>query len=361
VPAARADGAARPRARAKRLRRGEPELGRGRQVVRLLKLQSAIERAPGGLTVAELSGAIGERCSRRTLYRDLEHLQAAGVPLRSDAGKWQLESNGAAKNGRNGLPFAVEELLALRLAEQLLAPLGGAWLGRPLCSVSSKVAASLPPAARALCEELARAEVATLAVPGHYRHRSNTLESIDEAIQKQHALAIDYAAPGKPFARRVVEPYAVWFASGRVYLLAHCRTAGAVRTFAVARIQGAEVLDEAFDPPPEFDAGDYVSRAFGVFQGATHEVVIDFSAEVAHVPRERRLHPTQSLQPLAGGEVRLRMSAAGLPEIAAWIAGFGGKARPVAPPELRERVERIHRAGLEVSSGVTRAGEKGDR
>ena len=44
--------------------------------------------------------------------------------------------------------------------------------------------------------------------------------------------------------------------------------------------------------------------------------------------------------------MRLRMEAAGLPEIAAWVAGFGGDARAIAPPELVEAVARLHRDGL---------------
>jgi predicted DNA-binding transcriptional regulator YafY len=50
------------------------------------------------------------------------------------------------------------------------------------------------------------------------------------------------------------------------------------------------------------------------------------------------------------------MEAAGLPEIAAWVAGFGGEARVVAPKELVQAVKALHRRGLEVAEtggGVT--------
>jgi predicted DNA-binding transcriptional regulator YafY len=337
--------------RAKPLR--GPELGRrgsvrrGRQVIRVLKLRSAISLAPGGLTVPELLRAIGEPCSRRTLYRDLEHLQAIGYPLRSEEGKWMVDERQRQRRGSpNDLPFEADELLALALAEQLLAPLGGSWLASPLASVRAKVAAALPPVVREFCEELASTEVATLFATGNYSQHSGTLSAIDEAIHKQHVLAIDYAAPGKPAQRRVVEPYAIWFAAGRVYLVAHCREAGALRTFAVSRMLAASVLDEPFDPPADFDVEAYVTRGFGVWQGPVCDVVLDFSPEVAHLPSERRFHQSQTLEPLPDGAVRLRMTAAGLPEMAAWIAGFGGRVRVRQPDELREAVRRIHREGL---------------
>jgi hypothetical protein len=43
------------------------------------------------------------------------------------------------------------------------------------------------------------------------------------------------------------------------------------------------------------------------------------------------------------------LNLAGLPEIAAWVAGFGGEARAVAPKELVEAVKGLHRRGLEVA------------
>lgn len=43
---------------------------------------------------------------------------------------------------------------------------------------------------------------------------------------------------------------------------------------------------------------------------------------------------------------RRSFHAAGLPEIAAWIAGFGGKVIARAPEELVDRVRALHREGL---------------
>jgi hypothetical protein len=50
--------------------------------------------------------------------------------------------------------------------------------------------------------------------------------------------------------------------------------------------------------------------------------------------------------------VVLTMNAAGLPEIAAWVASFGGAAVPLAPPELAEAVRERHAAGLEALAAV---------
>jgi predicted DNA-binding transcriptional regulator YafY len=124
-----------------------------------------------------------------------------------------------------------------------------------------------------------------------------------------------------------------------------------VRKFAVQRIAQARMLEDTFDPDPEFCLTDYVSEGFGAMGGSPADIVIDFDATVAHLIRERRFHRSQRVEERPGG-VRLQLTAAGLPEIAAWLAGFGGHACALEPPELVEAVAEIHRAGL-----VRHAGE----
>jgi len=180
------------------------------------------------------------------------------------------------------------------------------------------------------------------------------LDTIQEAIEKQQRLRIVYAAPRRESSERVVEPYCSWYASGRMYLVAWCLKADDVRVFAVQRIQSAELLDELFEPDPDFEPGAFTRQSFGVYQGPVYRVIVELRPEVAHLVREFRYHHSQRLADVPWG-VRLTMQAGGLPEIATWVAGFGGMARPVAPPELVEAVRRLHEEGLEVltSGGVT--------
>ena len=67
---------------------------------------------------------------------------------------------------------------------------------------------------------------------------------------------------------------------------------------------------------------------------------------VAHLRSERRDHRVQELHPLPDGRCRVTSDAAGLPDLAAWVASFGGHLRALQPPELVEMVRGVHRAGL---------------
>jgi len=58
---------------------------RGDQLAREAGIFRAIEASPNGLTVAEI--AEREETGIRTIYRDLEALQAAGFPLYTERGE----------------------------------------------------------------------------------------------------------------------------------------------------------------------------------------------------------------------------------------------------------------------------------
>jgi predicted DNA-binding transcriptional regulator YafY len=304
-----------------------------------------LESAHRGLSVGDLASAIEGPQSKRTLYRDLQVLEEAGFPLISEKGLWRLLEGG---EGAWSVPVNPSEVVALLLIEDLLAPLDGSSMAESLGRLRSRLSAMLTPAGRAYCAELKRTQVATLFGAGQYTSKRPQIDSIHDAIAKEQVLRIRYAAPGKSTQDRDVEPYCTWFAAGRMYLVGYCRKAEDVRTFAVQRVEDATVLEETYEPDPTFDAAAFTRKGFGVFHGPTFRIAIDFSPRVAHLIHERRYHATQQITARGQG-VRLKMEAAGLPELAAWIAGFGGDARVIAPPELVVAVEKLHQNGMAVS------------
>jgi proteasome accessory factor B len=305
----------------------------------------ALESSRRGLTKNELLDMLEHECSERSLYRDLELLKSLQYPIDSHDGRWVLDPEATARG--HALHVSPSEAIALILAEELLAPVGTSWIGASLTSVRKRLMATLTPEGRAYCAELRRNLAATVLAPVDYTDHGPILDAIHQAIEKEHTLRVRHASPGKEPTDRVVEPYLLHYVEGRAYLVADCRNAGEQRKFAVHRMQAAEVLDEAFEPDPGFDAHAFVAQSFGVYQGAVHPFVIDLHPEVAHHARERRWHPTQRVTEREGGWARLSFEASGLPEVAAWVAGYGGKARAIGPVELVDAVATLHREGLE--------------
>ncbi|MFO0749482.1 MAG: WYL domain-containing protein [Myxococcota bacterium] len=316
------------------------------QIVRQWRLLRALEASRHGLTMAELHDAIDEECDPRTLYRDLEALQAAGFPLtkEDDEKRWRVLE---PREGGWVVPLEPTELIALALAENLLVHTGASTLFDPLVVLRSKLLAMMSPAGRTYFDELKTASLATMKAPAGFGDKSEILSALQDAIQEREVVTILHHKPGDAAPKeRVVEPYATWFTEGGFYVIAYCRTAGDFRHFALQRILAVTRRDESFEPSPIFDPAAYTRKGFGAYHGPVQRIVLEFGPAVAFLVRERRFHHTQRLRDLPAGGVELTMEAAGLPEVAAWIAGFGGDVVPHAPAALREAVRGLFERGL---------------
>ena len=110
---------------------------RGKQLRRVLRLRRMLVR-PEGVTATQAGRELG--CSRRTIYRDLEALQAEGFSVYSDAdgqgGRWRLGREEA-------VPFTHDELAALWIAHDSLARLKGTALAKGARTALDKLRASL--------------------------------------------------------------------------------------------------------------------------------------------------------------------------------------------------------------------------
>lgn len=319
---------------------------RGKQILRQWKVLRLLEQSRRGMTVAELCDVLEGDATRRTVYRDLEQLQDVGFPLENENGHWAI----ATSNRQTWtVPVDPSHVLALQVVGELLGPIRGTWLSDPLQELEERLRVLLTDAGRGYCAELRQQVAATLFKPVALPPEvANVAARIDEALTKEQRLKISYQGlKGTIAEARIVEPYATWFADGRLYLVAYCRSARDFRTFAVQRIHSIDVLDEVFDRSPDFDLEAFTHAGFGVFHDAPQLVVLEFEPDVAYVPRERVLHETQTLTELPAGRLRLEMTVGGLPELAAWVVSFGGSVRAVGPPALLDEVRRRFRAGLD--------------
>jgi predicted DNA-binding transcriptional regulator YafY len=321
---------------------GSKSTNRGRSIIRQWRVLRAIEATRQGVTIEELHEQLGRPCTVRTLYRDVEQLQQAGFSLVSTDGRWTVvRVNGDAVS----CPVRPSEVVALRLALQLLEPMGEGPAVTSLRELAERIAARLTPEGRAYA-----AEISAMAVARHLLASApvpaDVEATVHEGLKLGQCLRIRHAAPGKAAHARVVEPRGIWVQGGRSYLVGHCRETNEVRSFLLGRIEAAEVIEDTFEADPSFDLAAYARRSFGVFQGPSHRYAIDLHPEVAHVARERIFHPSQRATAGEGGWTRLTFESAGLPEVAAWVAGYGGYAVAIGPPELVEAVRALHETGL---------------
>jgi predicted DNA-binding transcriptional regulator YafY len=84
--------------------------------------------------------------------------------------------------------------------------------------------------------------------------------------------------------------------------------AGDIRTFKLERLENAQVLDEPYTIPEDFDPEIHLAGSWGIMTGPeASEVVLRFTPAAHPYVLERRWHPTQKVEPLPGGGCILRL------------------------------------------------------
>ncbi|WP_043625585.1 helix-turn-helix transcriptional regulator [Nonomuraea candida] len=237
---------------------------------RLLSLLLLLQTR-GRMTAPELAAEL--EVSVRTVYRDVEALSAAGVPVYADrgpAGGYQLLDG--YRTRLNGL--TAEEASGLFLAG-LPGPAAELGLAEVAAAAELKLLAALPPEPRSHASRMR--ERFLLDVPGWYRSGDDVphLSEVAEAVWDRRPLHMTYRRWGQQEVDRVIHPYGLVLKGGSWYLVA-APPGGSPRTYRVARILTLETLPGSFSPPDGFDLGAFWRQYAREFRERmyTAEVVI---------------------------------------------------------------------------------------
>jgi len=213
-----------------------------RRKSRLFAIAEALRARRTGVTAAELARRFG--VTLRTIYRDLEALQDAGMPIRADRGR----GGGYALDKHYQLPpvnFTAREaallvVLARMAAEQRLVPFPAA-IERAADKVRAALSTSAQRELLGLVGELQIVGVPSLPVPAAVR------EAVETAWFEGRPLRITYAKSAWQVGPRRVRIRNLVF--DRAHTLLNCidLETGLDRQFRLDRIQHAQVL--AAQPP----------------------------------------------------------------------------------------------------------------
>jgi predicted DNA-binding transcriptional regulator YafY len=205
------------------------------------------------MTATELAEHL--EVSVRTVYRDVESLSAAGIPVYADRGPdggYRLLDG--YRTRLTGLTNEEADTLFLAGVPDAAAELG---LGAELAAAQLKLEASLAPELR---ERAARIRQRFhLDAPSWFRELDAVphLAGVAAAVWSQQRVRVRYLGAGsKPKESNcVLEPLGVVCKAGVWYLAAAC--GGKPRTYRVGRILELDLLPEAFSRPAEFDLVEF--------------------------------------------------------------------------------------------------------
>ncbi|WP_083959491.1 helix-turn-helix transcriptional regulator [Streptoalloteichus hindustanus] len=332
-----------------------------RLVSTLLLLQSR-----GRMTAKELAEEL--EVSVRTVYRDMDSLSAAGVPLYGEPGHdggYQLLDG--YRTQLTGLTAGEAESLFLTALPAVAADLG---LGTAVSATQLKLLAALPGELRERAERIS--ERFHLDAPSWYRDGDRTphLTVVADAVWNQRVIRMRYERWAEPHTvSRTVEPYGLVLKAGHWYLVA-CH-AGTMRTYRVSRVLDVEVGAETFDRAPDFDLVGHWRVYLEQFDARRHngEATLRLSPRaLARLPHflepalARSAHETAS-EPDSAGWTRVTIPVESAEHTLSELLKLGDDVEVLAPTELREQMVRTLRAMLgryERSSPLSRRGSVPD-
>ena len=366
---------------------------------RLIALALLLQ-ARGRMTAEDLAQRL--EVSVRTVYRDLDALSAAGVPVYAECGRgggtslpdgYRLDLTALNKEEARVLFLGAPGLRGVGLdgtnAAGAAGPLADLGVGAVLDGALRKLTAALPAGVRDEAEwarqrllvdtedwwsapENGGGREGARAAPSYLAH----LRAIEQAVWQDRRLRMTYprrVRPGGsvtpvdgPDAERVVDPYALVAKRGVWYLVAAPATEFRVsrfgfreegggghetrntgretRVYRVSRIRAAEVLDGPSRRPADFDLQRFWAEWCGAFVQAMPSYWVTVRAsprlarELARNPIKGGAFPARVGATDADGWVTMELDLEAPVVALGHLLAYGAEVEVLAPPELRERM-----------------------
>lgn len=227
---------------------------------RLLSIMMRLQ-ANGRTTAAELATTL--EVSERTIYRDIDALSAAGVPVYAQSGP-----NGGIsldEGYRTSLTGLTQEQVLSLFASTEAGPLADIGLDRAVEDSLLKLLAALPTRHRADVAQM-RQRI-HIDPAGWYPNNRNHdyLSLLQQAVWQNRQIEITYLPVGGDLYTATIDAYAlvakanIWYVVGR-------RGDGAYRTYRLSRLHALTLLDTPFDRDPDFDLLSYWRQSRQHFQ-----------------------------------------------------------------------------------------------
>ncbi|MDL2273843.1 YafY family transcriptional regulator [Oscillospiraceae bacterium OttesenSCG-928-G22] len=285
------------------------------QIMRLFEIVYLL-LSKGTATAAELADRF--EVSTRTIYRDIDVLSGAGIPVYASKGRG---------GGIGLLPGFVLDKSLLTAGEQ----------GEVMTALRGLAATGMAEADGALRK--LGALFAQSAPDWIYvdfsdwgRQGQEQFETIKSAILTRHVLTFDYYnSAGERTARRV-RPAQLWFKHRAWYVKAFCLTKNGPRLFKLSRMRGLKATNETFsetlpDVPFEQGAGTpppIVTVTLRIDADNAYRVFDEFAGG--------------EIEPLPDGGYQCRMEFVEDRWLYGYLLSFGAGAEILDPPRVRETV-----------------------
>ncbi|MBI4920885.1 MAG: YafY family transcriptional regulator [Devosia nanyangense] len=309
---------------------------------RLLSIMMLLQ-AKGRMSAEMLAGEL--EVSVRTIYRDIDQLSAAGVPVYADIGRnggfalldgWRTRLTG----------LTAPEARALFLSG-LPGPAGELGLGDEVAAAELKLLAALPADWQGEAQRMASRFHLDPKGWFHAGPKPEFLKLVAEAVWSEKRIVITYDS-WTQVSERLVEPLGLVLKGGIWYLVG--RREHGMRTYRLSQIQALTLTDEIFERPKDFDLPSHWRESTAAFEREVYVAIARVRATRIGISRLKDISGTIKdaieAQPLAfdaDGWALLDVPIEEETWAAREMTRIGAEVEVLEPASLRQRMTGIAR------------------
>ncbi|WP_019911143.1 helix-turn-helix transcriptional regulator [Paenibacillus sp. HW567] len=284
--------------------------------------------------------------SVRTIYRDVQALSEAGVPVVGAPGQgyWLMDGYFLPP-----VSFTAGEAVSLLIGSDFVEQQFDAEFRDSAAAARGKIEAVLPEPVQRESEQI-RAGVRLITPKRRRLNDTNAANFalLRQAIREQRSLTMVYCKPGAPGPgtaeqadstvnnspkAREIDPYGLVFVSGNWMLVAYCHLRHGLRHFLLSRIRTLQLLDQTFDIPHNFRLEAYIPK-----DDRQMHVKIWFDYALSAKVKEQQYFYMEQYEEQADG-VLVTLRVRQLEEVQHWVLGWGSGAVVLEPDSLRQYVQ----------------------
>jgi predicted DNA-binding transcriptional regulator YafY len=293
----------------------------------------------GQMTAQELAERL--EVSERTIYRDLDALSIAGVPVYAERGP----GGGCAllESYRTNLTGLNETEVKALFMVSIPGPLADLGMRQAFNAALLKLSAALPSAQRDYAEYVRQRLYLDPADWSHTLEPAPHLKTIQEAIWQDRRLNLTYRRAEGSWVKRLVDPYSLVAKGGIWYMVG--RVTRWMLVFRVSRVQAAAITESHFEREPGFDLVAYWTDWCAEMATSHPPYPVTLRVAWEAIPLlpgilGERAHSLleQAGPPDAEGAITLTLTFESSEAAHSQVLSFGPLVEVLEPAELRDRV-----------------------
>lgn len=292
---------------------------------RLELIEQILLNHPDGLRAVEISALCD--VDRRTIYRDLEYMQAKGLPLWQEHGKFGIARESYLAHLRINANEAAILVWAVRFLSHHLKP-----RNPHVVSLLRKIVAALPPELNGTIAALGNQPGLTSSPHPQIK----VIEAMTAAWIEGIHTEIWYMNAAKP---RIFGPYVIDInAKGQLYAIGYDHQTEQIRPFKLHNIARARNLpDKPVTIPDNFDVALYLKAAQAhAAEPASETVVLRLHPRVVQHINGQKWYSHFHLEYLENGHCLMVAEVVDGREMEIWIQDAGRYVEVIAPQKLRK-------------------------